>query len=127
MNRYCFLLRVRPELLGEYRARHQAVWPEMQRALVEAGWHNYSIFAAEDGLLVGYVEAADLARAQAAMAATEVNTRWQREMARYFTGLDGRNPDEGFQLLDEIFHLDEHPAEHRAGHRAAPGQNEDED
>jgi L-rhamnose mutarotase len=41
------------------------------------------------------------------MAATEVNARWQAEMSRYFMGLDGRRPDEGFLLLDEIFNLDE--------------------
>ena len=33
MNRYCFTLRVRPDRLSEYRARHQAVWPEMLEAL----------------------------------------------------------------------------------------------
>lgn len=105
--RYCFLLQVRPELLGEYRERHRQVWPEMQQALVASGWHHYSLFARPDGLLVGYVESEDLAAAQAAMAATDVNTRWQAEMARFFIGLDGRGPDEGLLLLDEVFHLDD--------------------
>ena len=107
MKRYCFLLQVRPELLGEYTQRHAAVWPDMLRALAESGWHNYSLFSRPDGLLVGYVEADDLASAQAAMEATEVNARWQGEMARYFTGLDGRRPDEGLLLLDQVFHLED--------------------
>jgi L-rhamnose mutarotase len=107
MARYCFLLQVRPELLDEYRQRHAAVWPEMLRALDESGWRNYSIFARPDGLLVGYVEADDLAAAQAAMARTEVNTRWQSQMADFFTGIDGRPPDEGFLLLTEVFNLDD--------------------
>jgi L-rhamnose mutarotase len=106
MNRYCFLLRVRPELLAEYRERHTAVWPEMLRALHDTGWTNYSIFARPDGLLVGYVEAADLAAAQAAMETTDVNARWQAEMSRYFVGLDGRRPDEGVELLEAIFRLE---------------------
>ncbi len=106
MSRYCFLLQVRPDLLAEYRACHAQVWPEMLGALRDSGWHNYSLFVRDDGLLVGYVEADDLAAAQAAMAATDVNRRWQAEMARFFVGLDGRGPDEGFLLLDEIFHLD---------------------
>jgi L-rhamnose mutarotase len=105
--RYCFLLQVRPELLDEYRQRHREVWPDMLRALRDTGWRNYSIFARPDGLLVGYVEADDLAAAQAAMAATEVNARWQAEMSRYFVGLDGRGPDEGFELLTEVFNLDD--------------------
>jgi L-rhamnose mutarotase len=107
MTRYCFLLQVRPELLDEYRQRHAAVWPEMLRALQESGWHNYSLFARDDGLLVGYVESDDLEAAQAAMAATEVNARWQAEMGRFFIGLEGRGPDESFLLLDEVFHLED--------------------
>jgi L-rhamnose mutarotase len=39
------------------------------------------------------------------MEKTEVNARWQAEMAPFFEGLDGRRPDEGLALLDEIFHL----------------------
>lgn len=107
MTRYCFLLQVRPELLPEYRERHATVWPDMLAALRDGGWRNYSIFARPDGLLVGYAEADDLDAAQRAMAATEVNTRWQAEMGRYFTGLDGRGPDEAFVLLEEIFNLDD--------------------
>jgi L-rhamnose mutarotase len=107
MTRYCFLLQVRPELLAEYRRRHAAVWPDMLAALRDSGWRNYSLFARDDGLLVGYVEADDLDAAQRAMAATEVNARWQAEMGRYFTGLDGRGPDETFLLLEEVFHLED--------------------
>lgn len=107
MKRYCFLLQVRPELLAEYTQRHAAVWPDMLRALADSGWHNYSLFARADGLLVGYVEAEDLDSAQAAMEATEVNARWQAEMGKYFTGLDGRRPDEGLLLLDHVFQLED--------------------
>ncbi|WP_371406355.1 L-rhamnose mutarotase [Kribbella sp. NBC_00662] len=105
MNRYCFCLQVRPDRLAEYVDRHRNVWPEMQAALRESGWHNYSLFLRDDGLLIGYVEAEDLDAAQKAMAATEVNTRWQSEMTEFFTGIDGRPPDESFLLLPEIFHL----------------------
>ncbi len=107
MARYCFLLQVRRELLAEYTERHAAVWPEMVRALHTTGWRNYSIFARPDGMLVGYVEADSLDEAQAAMAATDVNGRWQGEMSKYFIGLDGRGPDESFELLEEIFHLED--------------------
>ena len=106
MPRYCFSLQVRPDRMEEYAERHRAVWPEMLAALEETGWHNYSLFLREDGLLIGYVESDDLDAARAAMAATEVNARWQAEMAPYFTQLEGA-PDEGFVLLHEVFHLDD--------------------
>jgi L-rhamnose mutarotase len=104
--RICFLLRVRPDRLDAYRARHAAVWPEMLDALRAAGWRNYSIFLREDGVLVGYLECDDFAAAQAAMQTTEVNARWQAEMAGFFE-LDGASaPDAAMVALPEIFHLD---------------------
>jgi L-rhamnose mutarotase len=99
--RYCFQLQVRPDRLDEYRERHRAVWPDMLAALSAAGWRNYSLFLGDDGLLVGYLECEDFAAAQAAMAATAVNDRWQREMAPFF----GDRADEGLQRLEEVFHL----------------------
>ena len=105
MRRVCFLLKVRSDRLDEYRERHKAVWPDMLAALRAAGWRNYSLFLRDDGLLVGYLETDDFDAARRAMEGTEVNARWQAEMAPFFEGLDGR-PDEGMRPLDEIFHLD---------------------
>jgi L-rhamnose mutarotase len=108
MERVCFLLRVRPDRLDEYKARHAEVWPEMLAALREAGWRNYSLFLRPDGLLVGYLETDDFEAAQAAMERTEVNARWQAEMAPFFA-TDGDVEDglpAGFERLEEVFHLD---------------------
>jgi L-rhamnose mutarotase len=105
MERVCFLLKVKPERLAEYKERHKAVWPDMLQALRETGWHNYSLFLREDGLLVGYFETPDLQAALAGMAKREVNLRWQRDMAPFFVNLEGRRPDEGFLHLEEVFHL----------------------
>jgi L-rhamnose mutarotase len=101
MERVCFLLRVRPDRLDEYRARHREVWPEMLEALSTAGWSNYSLFLSGDGLLVGYLETEDFAAAQAAMEATDVNARWQADMAEFFV----LGPDAGFARVEEVFHL----------------------
>ncbi|PXY34429.1 L-rhamnose mutarotase [Prauserella sp. PE36] len=104
-RRVCFLLRVKPDRMDEYRRRHAEVWPEMRAALRETGWGNYSLFLAPDGLLVGYFETDDLDAALEGMAAKEVNARWQAEMAEFFENLDGA-PDEGIVPLPEVFHLD---------------------
>ena len=103
--RVCFQLQVRPDLIAEYRERHAAVWPEMRQALSDAGWRDYSLFVAPDGLLIGICECDDFDAARRAMEQTDVNARWQREMAPFFEGLDEQRPDEGLRLLDEIFHL----------------------
>lgn len=106
MQRICFLLKVKKDRLEEYKQRHKAVWPEMLQALRETGWHNYSLFLREDGLLVGYLETPDFQKALQGMAAREVNARWQQEMAPFFEDLDGKRPDEGMRPLEEVFHLD---------------------
>ncbi|MCU1676460.1 MAG: rhaM [Frankiales bacterium] len=106
MTRVCFRLQVEPAQLGEYRRRHAEVWPEMRAALTAAGWRNYSLFLAADGQLIGYLECDDFDAAQAAMAATDVNARWQREMSGFFVDLGAGRPDEGIVPLPEVFHLD---------------------
>jgi L-rhamnose mutarotase len=105
VERVCFRLRVRPDRLDSYRERHRAVWPEMLDALRSTGWGNYSLFLAGDGTLIGYVEVDDFDAAVAGMEATDVNARWQAEMAEYFELPDGERPDTGLERLDEVFHL----------------------
>ncbi len=111
MPRVCFTLQVRPDRLEEYRERHAAVWPDMLRALRDAGWRDYRLYLRDDGLLVGYFETTSLADALAGMAATEVNARWQAEMAEFFEDLGDARPDTGFVQLVEVFHLEDqhHP------------------
>lgn len=106
MRRVCFVLRIKPDRLEEYRRRHQAVWPRMRQALSDAGWRNYSLFVRPDGLLVGYLECENFDEARAAMDRTEVNALWQAEMAEFFEDSDGVQPDRMMVGLDEIFHLD---------------------
>ena len=106
MKRIGFVLKVRPERLAEYKARHREVWPEMLAALRETGWHNYSLFLRPDGLLFGYLETEDFEAAKAGMATREVNACWQAQMAPFFEALEGQAPDESMLPLEEVFHLD---------------------
>jgi L-rhamnose mutarotase len=92
--------------MAEYRERHKAVWPEMREALSDTGWRNYSLFLSDSGMLIGYLETDDFDAARRAMEATDVNARWQAEMGGFFQDLEGRRPDEGLLLLDEVFHLE---------------------
>lgn len=107
MKRIGFILKVKADKLAEYKDHHKSVWPDMLDALRATGWHNYSIFMREDGMLFGYFETPmSLAEAQAGMAKTEVNTRWQEMMAPYFEIPPGAHPDQMFVELEEVFHLD---------------------
>lgn len=105
MKRICFLLRVKKDRLAEYKERHKAVWPEMLQALRETGWHNYSLFLRDDGLLIGYLETPDFEAARAGMAGREINARWQAQMGPFFE-TEGLRPDEQMMPLEEVFHLE---------------------
>lgn len=113
-RRVCFTLHVKPERIEDYKARHREVWPEMARALKESGWHNYSLFLDESGLMIGYLETDDFDAALAAMGRTEVNARWQESMAEYFEQpSDGRpkNADENMRPIPMVFQLEDRLAE----------------
>ncbi|NQX28049.1 L-rhamnose mutarotase [Microbacteriaceae bacterium VKM Ac-2854] len=103
MARLCFQMQVRPERIDEYRQRHAAVWPDMLRALKASGWHNYSLFLREDGLLIGYAESPSFADADAAMALSQVNARWQAEMSEM---IDRDAALVGSPELVEVFNLE---------------------
>ncbi|MXP23271.1 L-rhamnose mutarotase [Gordonia sp. HNM0687] len=112
-QRVCFVMHLKPERVEDYLEAHTTVWPEMLDALGEAGWNNYSLFLRrDDGMIVGYLETEDFARATAAMEATDVNARWQAQMSQYFLPANtadcaaGANPDTVRSELLEYFHLD---------------------
>lgn len=109
-RRVCFELRIRPDLIEEYVARHTPVRAEMLEEIAAAGRRNYSLFLGEGGRLIGYYETDDDAAAQAYLAGSPVAAAWEAEMAPYFIGLEGR-PDQAATALTEVFHLADQLAE----------------
>ncbi|MFF2631701.1 L-rhamnose mutarotase [Microbacterium sp. NPDC058021] len=103
-QRVCFQLRVKPDMLDEYIRRHSPVWPEMLAEIAASGRRNYSLFLGDGGRLIGYYETDDDVAAQAYLAASEVATRWEAQMAPFFEGLEGR-PDQAATPLTEVFNL----------------------
>jgi L-rhamnose mutarotase len=102
VTRVGFVLRVKPDRIDDYVAAHREVWPEMLRALKDAGIRDYSIF--RDGNRVfGTFATDDLDATEAFLAAQPVCGRWQDAMAEY---LEQRVADAGPAALPEIFRLD---------------------
>ena len=107
MKRIGFLLKVKEDKIADYKKHHEKVWPEMLEALKRTGWHNYSLFMREDGLLFGYFETPNsLEDALAGMSKEDINTKWQDFMAPYFEGIGDSHADEMLVELEEVFHLD---------------------
>lgn len=107
MKRVAFLLKVKADKIEEYKKHHEHVWPEMLDALRRNGWHNYSLFMRDDGLLFGYFETPDsFQKALEGMSREPINAQWQDLMAPYFENLGGAHADQNMQELVEVFHLD---------------------
>ncbi|MBZ7920403.1 L-rhamnose mutarotase [Ensifer adhaerens] len=54
MEKYAFRMRLNPGMVAEYKARHDAIWPELAALLKEAGVSDYSIHLDEEtNLLFG--------------------------------------------------------------------------
>ena len=102
-----FLLKVRENMIEDYKKHHQNVWPEMKAALTRNGWHNYSLFMRPDGLLFGYLEASEsLQSSIKGMQKEEISHAWGEFMAPYFEIPEGSAPDQMMFEIEEVFHLD---------------------
>ena len=105
MQRVCFLLQVKSDRLTEYKKAHEHVWPEMRAALTKHGWHNYSLFLRDDGLLIGYVETPDFQKAVSGMQNEPINAKWQTAMKDFFVELKSGTADKSMQPLEQVFYL----------------------
>lgn len=103
MQRIAFKMFLNPGRAGEYKARHDAIWPELAALLTEAGIRNYSIFLDEDThTLFAYLERGDGHRMDD-LPQQPVMRRWWDFMAdlmRYENGIPVVVP------LPEMFHQD---------------------
>jgi L-rhamnose mutarotase len=98
---------VYPGREAEYARRHDPIWPELERTLVEHGVHSYSIFIdPETNDLFAYAEIESDER-WAQVAGTEVCRRWWRHMRELMPS----NPDDSpvSRPCRELFHI-ERPA-----------------
>jgi L-rhamnose mutarotase len=104
MERACFRFRLRPGHKLEYRRRHDEIWPEMVQALRDSGVANYTIFLDGDELIAFAECEPDARTAFGAMAATEVDQRWSKEMDAIISDLTG---DDGeLHYATEVWHME---------------------
>ena len=79
MVRHAWKAIVRDGMIGEYKRRHDEIWPEMKAMFEEAGMHNYSIWNVGNELF-GYYECDEGERPEKTQASIEVSARWNEYM-----------------------------------------------
>ncbi|THK38062.1 L-rhamnose mutarotase [Ensifer sp. MPMI2T] len=81
MEKYAFRMRLNPGMAAEYKARHDAIWPELVVLLKEAGISDYSIHLDEEtNLLFGVLWRTDT-HGMAELPSHPIMRKWWAYMA----------------------------------------------
>ncbi|AWW32486.1 L-fucose mutarotase [Echinicola strongylocentroti] len=96
-----------PRLIAEYEEYHQAVWPEIQKSIKEAGIHMMEIYRWENRLFMIMETDEDFSfEKKAAMDASNPKVKeWEDLMWTYQQGLPGVPQGEKWQVMKKVFEL----------------------
>ncbi|HOX32614.1 MAG TPA: L-rhamnose mutarotase [Spirochaetales bacterium] len=104
MERVACKMRLKAGFEEEYRRRHDELWPEMAKALKEAGISDYSIFLDPSTLSLFAVQKRSPGSTADELPGKAVVRRWWS----YMKDIMETNPDDSpvAEDLVEVFHLD---------------------
>lgn len=109
MKRYALALDLvdNPELIAEYEAYHQAVWPEIRSSIKDAGIECMAIYRFGNRLFMTMDVNDDFSFEKK----NEVDTanpkvqEWEALMWKYQQAVPGAKPGEKWVLMNKIFEL----------------------
>ena len=109
MKRYALALDLidEPELIAEYEAYHQAVWPEIKKSILDSGIINMEIYRTGNRLFM-IMETEDNFSFDQKAAMDKSNEKvqqWEQLMWKFQQALPGSKPGEKWVLMDSIFEL----------------------
>ncbi len=109
MKRYALALDLvdLPELIAEYEAYHQKVWPEIKKSILDSGIINMEIYRTGNRLFM-IMETEDGFSFDQKAAMDESNEKvqeWEQLMWKFQQALPGSKPGEKWVLMDNIFEL----------------------
>ncbi len=100
---HAFRMQLKPGVVEEYKARHDAIWPELAALLHDAGIRDYSIFLDEEtNALFAVLKLTD-DNSREALPAHPVMRRWWDYMAPLMEVEPDNKPREW--PLKPVFHL----------------------
>lgn len=103
MRRHAFKMKLKPGNKNEYKKRHDEIWPELEKALVDAGISDYSIFLDEETDTLFAVQKLDDDYNGQKLAELPIMKKWWNHMADLMVV----NPDNSpvVDPLEEVFHM----------------------
>lgn len=103
MTTRAFRMKLKPGTVGEYKRRHAKLWPDLGRALRNAGIYDYSIFLDEETLHLFAVLKLWPDHMIEALPAKPVMQRWWDHMADLMEVEPGNRPREW--PLEQMFYF----------------------
>jgi L-rhamnose mutarotase len=97
-------MKLKPGFEKEYKKRHDEIWPELAKAISEAGISDYSICLDEETLTLYAVQKQAPNNTAASLPQHPIVKKWWKYMA----DIMDTNPDNSpvAKDLKEVFHLD---------------------
>jgi L-rhamnose mutarotase len=107
MNRYGSVIKVKQNMIIEYKEFHKAVWPEVLKKIEECNIRNYSIYF-KDGYLFSYFEyvGADYNADMKKMSDDPKTQAWWDICKPLQEPLETRKKNEWWAEMEEVFHVD---------------------
>jgi L-rhamnose mutarotase len=109
MQRMSHIIKVKPEILPEYKRIHKAVWPEILQAIRDSNIRNYTIFLKEpENFLIAYWEyhgidyKADMEKIKKAPRMQE----WWDITDPMQERFESAKPGEWWASMEDVFHAD---------------------
>lgn len=108
-KRYCLAVDLKDDkqLIAEYEAYHQKVWPEIEKSIKDAGILEMEIYRTGNRLfmIMEVNSTFSFEKKGAADAANPVVQQWEELMWKYQQALPGSRPGEKWILMDKIFSI----------------------
>lgn len=103
MQPYAFKMKLKPGNKAEYKKRHDKIWPELEKALVDAGISNYFIFLDEETDTLFALQKLDDDYDSQKLAELPIMKKWWNHMADLMLV----NPDNSPVVvpLEEVFQM----------------------
>jgi L-rhamnose mutarotase len=97
-------MKLKPGFEKEYKKRHDEIWPELAKAIADAGISDYSIFLDEETLTLFAVQKLADNNTAASLPQNPIVRKWWKYMA----DIMDTNPDKSpvAKELKEVFHLE---------------------
>ncbi|MBN1778052.1 MAG: L-rhamnose mutarotase [Clostridiales bacterium] len=104
MKRVAFTMKLKPDCEAEYKKRHDAIWPELVKALQDAGVYDYSIFLDPDTNVLFAVQKVKECNSADELPTNPTVQKWWAMMA----DIMDTNPDNSpvCKDIEEVFHME---------------------